>query len=105
MKKTRRERKLLAEAEKSVFCWVFREFIRERGQQGYSAPATWILANLNERASTEQKNCDEWPVSANQAGVLLRKYRDGLNLTGVQVDYKRHGLRGRRWILKQTNAP
>lgn len=98
---TRRERQLLAEVENSVFAWQLREFVIERGR--YEGPATWILANLNERATEAQRAAKEWPKTPNQLGQLITKYAPGLRLKGVKISYSRHGLYGRLWDLQDEN--
>jgi hypothetical protein len=100
---TRRHRKLLAEVENSPFAWELREFIRERGS--YEGPATWILTNLNERATETQRAAKNWPKSPNLTGQLISKFAPALRLKGVRVSYSRHGLYGRLWLLEDENAP
>jgi hypothetical protein len=92
------------EVEEASFCWVLREFVRERGSRGYTGVPTWILANLNERATEAQRNAQEWPKTPNQLGHLLNKYKEGLLLKGVRVSYFRHGLYGRLWTVEPVDT-
>jgi hypothetical protein len=100
---TRRERKLLAEVENSAFAWQLREFVREKGR--YEGLATWILTNLNERATEAQRAAKGWPKAPNRAGQLISKFAPVLRLKGVKVSYNRHGLYGRLWLLEGENVP
>jgi hypothetical protein len=65
--------------------------------------ASWLLANLNERASEAQRAAKWWPKSPNQLGRLLSKFAPGLELKGVKLSYNRHGLYGRLWLLMDEN--
>jgi hypothetical protein len=96
---TRHERQLLAEVEASPFAWEVRELVRIRGR--YEGLASWVLQVLSERAQPANRSGGKWPKTPNQAGQMLNKLAAGLELKGVKVSYRRHGLYGRLWCLER----
>jgi hypothetical protein len=93
----RKQRSQIAAVERSRLCWEIRELARQFGR--FQASPTFLLRTLNERAAPANK-LQIWPQNANQLGIELRRFEEGLKLKGVSISYSRNGIYGGRlWHL------
>jgi hypothetical protein len=74
------------------------EPVAKLAREGFSGTAAELLTRLNHMISENMRRSVRWPKAPSALGTALRRLASNLRAAGIEIQFSRTGLRGRRVV-------
>jgi hypothetical protein len=72
--------------------------LAELGREGFTGTVAELLARLNCMVSDGMRRSIRWPKAPNALGNLLRRMATDLRVAGIELQFSRNDVHGRRMV-------